>query len=155
MEDDKATELAMDCDPTSYEFSGKVMLITVLVLFLVLAIIVCFHLRRSRHLRQAHPLALNSDHNTSSSSSSKGLEPSALKSLPIFYVSKAKAHGPPLECAVCLSELENNETVRVLPKCNHCFHIDCIDMWFQSHSSCPLCRAPVQPVSLIAITLHM
>ncbi|CAK9164077.1 unnamed protein product [Ilex paraguariensis] len=152
MEDDNATGLARDCDPTSFEFSGKVMLmISILVLLLVLAIIVCFmythwfHLRRSPHLRQAHPLALTSYHNnTTTSSSSKGLEPSVLKSLPIFYVSKT--HGPPLECAVCLSELENNDMGRVLPKCNHCFHIDCIDMWFHSHSSCPLCRAPVQPI---------
>lgn len=49
-----------------------------------------------------------------------------------------------MDCAVCLSEFEEGETGRVLPKCNHSFHIDCIDMWFQSHSTCPLCRAPVE-----------
>ncbi|KHN26534.1 RING-H2 finger protein ATL2 [Glycine soja] len=50
--------------------------------------------------------------------------------------------GP--ECAVCLSEFEPGETGRVLPKCNHSFHIECIDMWFHSHDTCPLCRAPVE-----------
>lgn len=49
-----------------------------------------------------------------------------------------------LECAVCLSEFVKNETGRVLPECNHGFHLECIDMWFLSNSTCPLCRAPVQ-----------
>lgn len=45
---------------------------------------------------------------------------------------------------MCLSEFEHGETGRVLPKCNHSFHTECIDMWFHSHSTCPLCRAPVE-----------
>jgi hypothetical protein len=36
--------------------------------------------------------------------------------------------------------------VRLLPKCNHSFHINCIDMWFHSHSTCPICRSPVEKV---------
>lgn len=52
-----------------------------------------------------------------------------------------------MECAVCLSEFREGEVGRKLPKCNHSFHIDCIDMWFLSHSTCPLCRAGVQPES--------
>lgn len=48
-----------------------------------------------------------------------------------------------LECAVCLCEVCEGEKARLLPKCNHGFHVDCIDMWFQSHSTCPLCRNPI------------
>jgi hypothetical protein len=50
-----------------------------------------------------------------------------------------------LDCAVCLCELEENEKVRLLPNCRHCFHVDCIDMWFLSHSTCPICRTSAQP----------
>ncbi|KAM7252514.1 hypothetical protein ACFE04_024397 [Oxalis oulophora] len=47
------------------------------------------------------------------------------------------------DCSVCLSEFEKDETVRLLPKCNHAFHISCIDTWLRSHTNCPNCRAPI------------
>ncbi|EXB38915.1 RING-H2 finger protein ATL1 [Morus notabilis] len=47
------------------------------------------------------------------------------------------------ECAVCLSAFEEGEEIRKLPRCRHCFHAPCIDMWLFSHSDCPLCRTPV------------
>ncbi|GMY25696.1 RING-H2 finger protein ATL74-like [Fagus crenata] len=44
------------------------------------------------------------------------------------------------ECPICLGEFEDGEKVRILPKCNHGFHVECIDTWLLSHSSCPNCR---------------
>jgi hypothetical protein len=49
------------------------------------------------------------------------------------------------ECAVCLSDFEEEDDLRLLPGCKHVFHQDCIDVWFQSHSTCPLCRASLVP----------
>ncbi|XWS74710.1 hypothetical protein CRYUN_Cryun01aG0021100 [Craigia yunnanensis] len=46
-------------------------------------------------------------------------------------------------CCVCLYEAEEGERLRRLPRCNHCFHVDCIDAWFQYRSTCPLCRNEV------------
>ena len=45
-----------------------------------------------------------------------------------------------LECAVCLSRFEDADILRLLPKCKHAFHLDCVDTWLISHSTCPLCR---------------
>jgi hypothetical protein len=45
-----------------------------------------------------------------------------------------------LECAVCLCQFEDNDILRLLPKCQHAFHVDCVDLWLASHSTCPLCR---------------
>ncbi|CAL9110268.1 unnamed protein product [Musa acuminata var. zebrina] len=44
------------------------------------------------------------------------------------------------ECAICLSEFAPGERVRVLPGCNHGFHVHCIDRWLASRLSCPTCR---------------
>ncbi|XP_004958320.2 E3 ubiquitin-protein ligase EL5 [Setaria italica] len=46
------------------------------------------------------------------------------------------------DCAVCITELKAGDTARVLPRCGHGFHVDCVDMWLRSHSTCPLCRCP-------------
>lgn len=47
------------------------------------------------------------------------------------------------ECSVCLSEFQEEEMLRLLPKCNHAFHVSCIDTWLRSHTNCPLCRAGI------------
>lgn len=47
------------------------------------------------------------------------------------------------DCSVCLTEFEDGDDLRLLPKCSHAFHLNCIDTWLRSHKNCPLCRAPV------------
>lgn len=44
------------------------------------------------------------------------------------------------ECVICLSEFIKGDRLRILPSCNHGFHVKCIDKWLKSHSSCPTCR---------------
>ncbi|KAF8036147.1 hypothetical protein BT93_C1985 [Corymbia citriodora subsp. variegata] len=61
-------------------------------------------------------------------------------------------------CAVCLSQLSEDDEVRELRNCCHVFHRECIDRWVDhdghqdhdhdhdhddNHKSCPLCRAPL------------
>jgi hypothetical protein len=48
-------------------------------------------------------------------------------------------------CAVCQSEWEEGDEVRVLP-CGHQFHTGCVDRWLGRHKACcPLCKADVRP----------
>ncbi|CAA6657732.1 unnamed protein product [Spirodela intermedia] len=73
-----------------------------------------------------------------------GLDDSAIKTLPLsFFSAKAARHLFYRECAVCLVEFEENDSLRTLPLCAHAFHVDCIDVWLRSHANCPLCRAAV------------
>lgn len=56
------------------------------------------------------------------------------------------------DCSVCLGEFCDGELVRLLPKCGHTFHLPCIDRWLRSHVSCPLCRAPIVPLSAAPVS---
>ncbi|GAB2226584.1 hypothetical protein Droror1_Dr00022395 [Drosera rotundifolia] len=40
------------------------------------------------------------------------------------------------------------QILRMLPKCNHAFHPDCIGGWLVSHSTCPVCRADLTKLAL-------
>ncbi|XP_004145311.1 RING-H2 finger protein ATL63 [Cucumis sativus] len=83
----------------------------------------------------------------SAPSNSKGLDPSVISAIPLFvYESEEKkcaAAAAAMECVICLSEFEERELGRRLPKCRHGFHLECIDMWLNSHANCPVCREPV------------
>ncbi|PKU75174.1 E3 ubiquitin-protein ligase ATL6 [Dendrobium catenatum] len=46
-----------------------------------------------------------------------------------------------LECAVCLCEFVDDDLLRLLPICSHVFHRNCIDVWLDSHVTCPVCRS--------------
>ncbi|CAK8578924.1 unnamed protein product [Lathyrus sativus] len=88
---------------------------------------------------------VSSSSRTSSNSSSqlvnKGIKKKALKTFPtVSYSTELKLPGLDTECVICLSEFTKAEKVRILPKCNHGFHVRCIDKWLKAHSSCPKCR---------------
>ena len=70
-----------------------------------------------------------------------GVDQSHIDSLPVFQYKAIIGVKDPFDCAVCLSEFEPEDKLRLLPKCSHAFHMDCIDTWLLSHSTCPLCRS--------------
>ncbi|WOH14392.1 hypothetical protein DCAR_0933911 [Daucus carota subsp. sativus] len=89
---------------------------------------------------------------------SRGLSEEVITTFPTMAYSEVKdlkiGKGA-LECAVCLNEFEDDETLRLLPKCDHVFHPECIDLWLASHVTCPVCRAdlvpkPVESAELLA-----
>ncbi|KAJ7956975.1 RING-H2 finger protein [Quillaja saponaria] len=92
-------------------------------------------------LRCSSIVANDSGSNTPARLANKGVKRKALKTFPtINYSAEMKLPSLDTECAICLSEFSNGERVRLLPKCNHGFHVRCIDKWLSSHSSCPKCR---------------
>lgn len=44
------------------------------------------------------------------------------------------------QCSVCLGEYQAEDRLQQIPACGHTFHMDCIDMWLTTHTTCPLCR---------------
>ncbi|KAL4278822.1 hypothetical protein GQ457_03G040550 [Hibiscus cannabinus] len=145
-------------DSTAVAITGKIMVIAIIILFVVVVFVLFLHLyakwfwwrieeptppsssRRRRRFEftpgqdTAHPQR-----------ATKGLDPTILASLPVLMFSQEKFKEG-LECAVCLCEVVEGEEARLLPKCNHGFHVECIDMWLKSHTTCPLCRNSVVAV---------
>lgn len=86
---------------------------------------------------------------TSSSSSSvpPGLDPTAIKTLPLLpYDTKKRIRSyggseAGCDCVVCLTMFGDGEVVKAIPCCGHLFHPQCIDSWLVTHASCPLCRS--------------
>ncbi|PPR86379.1 hypothetical protein GOBAR_AA34313 [Gossypium barbadense] len=71
-----------------------------------------------------------------------GVDQSLIDNLPVFhYKSIIGLKHNPFDCAVCLCGFEVEDKLRLLPICSHAFHMECIDTWLLSHSTCPLCRA--------------
>ena len=139
------------------EITGKIMVVAIIFLFMVVVFVLVLHLYakwfwwsmeenaapqpRRRRRRRRFVFAPGQDP-VIYETHQVGLDPSVLKSLAVL-VFQPEEFKEGLECAVCLSEIVEGEKLRLLPKCNHGFHVDCIDMWFHSHSTCPLCRNPV------------
>ncbi|XWS74367.1 hypothetical protein CRYUN_Cryun02cG0209100 [Craigia yunnanensis] len=143
-------------------YDGNVMLAAIISLLLVIFFVLLLHVYAKWFLAQARQRSRSSSMSVSHvfrpdrfhhfhaftfdttfpSSPSKGLDSSVVSSIPSFvYKMEEYKHG--LECVICLSPFEDNDVGRNLPKCGHGFHVDCIDMWLQSHSNCPICRAHV------------
>ncbi|KAI4381096.1 hypothetical protein MLD38_007205 [Melastoma candidum] len=70
-----------------------------------------------------------------------GVDQSFIDMLPVFHYKAIQGKKvESFDCAVCLCEFEPEDKLRLLPKCSHAFHVECIDTWLLSHSTCPLCR---------------
>ncbi|KAI4368400.1 hypothetical protein MLD38_016959 [Melastoma candidum] len=90
----------------------------------------------------------------------RGLDDAVIRSIPVRNFKSRGAgagedgnRGGPgerssCECAVCLNEFQEDEKLKVIPSCCHVFHVDCIDVWFQSNANCPLCRTNISSVVL-------
>ncbi|GLU04619.1 hypothetical protein SLE2022_217570 [Rubroshorea leprosula] len=79
---------------------------------------------------------------TAKQATEKGLSVAELEKLP-KVTGKELVMGT--ECAVCLEEIEDEQPARMVPGCNHGFHLQCADTWLTKHSVCPVCRAKLEP----------
>ena len=43
------------------------------------------------------------------------------------------------DCQVCFEKFVDDDKILKLP-CKHLYHKDCIEPWFRTHNTCPVCR---------------
>ncbi|KAH7567706.1 hypothetical protein JRO89_XS07G0126800 [Xanthoceras sorbifolium] len=129
-----------------------IMVVLVSVFFLMGFFSIYIRQCAQRHIRPNNTtdpyLIFLAGNNRRSRRAARGLEASVINTFPTFLYSAVKGlkiGKESLECAVCLNEFEDEETLRLIPKCSHVFHPDCIDAWLASHTTCPVCRANLVP----------
>jgi len=47
-------------------------------------------------------------------------------------------------CSICQDNYTEGQAVRELSHCNHVFHRNCIETWFQQNVHCPVCRHDIR-----------
>ncbi|XVF55887.1 hypothetical protein PTKIN_Ptkin06aG0072300 [Pterospermum kingtungense] len=80
-----------------------------------------------------------------------GLDEQTIKSYPKLLYSEAKLKNKDSTatcCSICLADYKSSDTLRLLPDCNHLFHLKCVDPWLRLHPTCPLCRTSPIPTPL-------
>ncbi|MED6172900.1 hypothetical protein PIB30_054226 [Stylosanthes scabra] len=141
-------------EPLPNDKSMMAIMIIIVFMFLLSAFITLYSRHCNRRPARLQASRLNiamvtgelNDHR--SHGDSVGLSRETIERFPTFLYSAVKGHKIgtcALACAVCISEFEDEETLRFIPKCSHVFHPTCIDAWLLSHSTCPVCRADLVP----------
>lgn len=120
-----------------------ILLVVILVVFFLATSVICLCKCFVENLFTSWRLHNSPTVNVVVVNSRLGLDRSVVQSFPTFVYSSVKElrrekYG--LECAICLLEFEDDSVVRLLTFCYHVFHQECIDLWLESHKTCPVCR---------------
>ncbi|KAL5732891.1 hypothetical protein ACOSQ2_032583 [Xanthoceras sorbifolium] len=152
-----------ELDDRNFQIRGRTLFFTV-VLFAVVLLVTLFFLYTRWVCRFSHH---HDHHHHRSSSSSQpshapqqfgvgGLDPTAIETLPVtLHLSSMPPEnkyggGGENDCSICLGEFEDGDKVKILPRCQHSYHCECIDRWLRTRSSCPLCRNSLRVDSVVS-----
>jgi len=58
---------------------------------------------------------------------------------------------PQEECSICKLTYKEMDVLRKLHACQHSFHVDCVDKWFEKSRYCPLCRCDITQPPLASV----
>ncbi|KAK8485268.1 hypothetical protein V6N13_062735 [Hibiscus sabdariffa] len=127
----------VDLDDRDFEIHGRTVFFTVVLFAILLIFTLIFIYARwlcgSRH-PQEQPTSSHAPLPPPPPQQPRGLDPDAINALPLTVATRGS------ECCICLGVFEDDEKVKALPNCQHCYHPECVDKWLSSESSCPLCR---------------
>ncbi|XP_038690897.1 RING-H2 finger protein ATL40-like [Tripterygium wilfordii] len=151
---------------SSFSPSRRILIISIISLLVITILIVMLHLY-SRYLRRRQLREIRQRRNTLNRLISAqiapdvpnyrdddppkiGLNPSVIASLPrLPYKSTSDQNSESIvECSVCLGNIIDETPVRLLPNCKHMFHVECIDVWLASNTTCPVCRTTAEPMKV-------
>ncbi|XP_062219331.1 RING-H2 finger protein ATL58-like [Phragmites australis] len=123
----------------AFIFSVPVFFTLVSLLFFYL-----FYLRRRRANWESLQMRANNLIRGDNPRSQCGLKKEMREMLPVV-IFKESFLIRETQCSVCLADYQPDEQLQRIPPCGHTFHIDCIDHWLSTNTTCPLCRVSLLP----------
>ncbi|KAL4307334.1 hypothetical protein HN51_041676 [Arachis hypogaea] len=141
-----------DDDDSSSGFQFSPLIVAVIGILASTFILVTYYTVISRFCRNRGRVNDQANHSNddtvnnnepSQVAATSGMDEAQIKSITVCKYIKNGGLVEGSDCSVCLSEFQENESLRLLPKCNHAFHLPCIDTWLKSQASCPLCRSNI------------
>lgn len=132
---------AAEFDDSDFQIRGLTLFFMIVLFTIILLGTFIFLYARRVCLFRAPPLPANASpvHSAHPSPPTpQGLDAVTINNLPTVL---CKGNSTESECCICLGTFLDGDTVRVLPHCDHSFHLECVDKWLTTQSSCPLCRA--------------
>uniref|UniRef100_A0A0D9VH40 RING-type E3 ubiquitin transferase n=1 Tax=Leersia perrieri TaxID=77586 RepID=A0A0D9VH40_9ORYZ len=130
----------------AFIFSVPVFFTFVLLLFFYL-----FYLRRRRANWQSLRMRTNNLIRGDNPRLECGIKKELREMLPVV-IFKESFLIRETQCSVCLADYQPDERLQRIPPCGHTFHIDCIDHWLSTNTTCPLCRVSLLPAPKTAST---
>lgn len=146
----KSTSASMG-DGVLKVYQAFIFSIPIFFTFVLLFSFYLFYLRRCRRLRsdrssshlQLQLPTLSTNH---ISRPEQGLKKELREMLPVIVFMESFSVRE-TQCSVCLGDYQAEDRLQQIPACGHTFHMDCIDHWLATRTTCPLCR-----LSLLAST---
>ncbi|KAL6899764.1 hypothetical protein ACP4OV_006422 [Aristida adscensionis] len=123
----------------AFIFSVPVFFTFVLLLFFYL-----FYLRRRRANWQSLRMRTSNLIRADNTRLECGLKKEVREMLPVV-IFKESFLIRETQCSVCLADYQPDERLQRIPPCGHTFHINCIDHWLSTNTTCPLCRVSLLP----------
>lgn len=135
------------CSKVSLElklYQAFIFCVPIFFTLILLFLFYLFYLRRRRlrwpSIRTRNiPFSFHSEESDDSSRAELGLKKEVRELLPVIVFKESFSVKDP-QCSVCLGDYQAEERLQQIPACGHTFHMDCIDHWLATHSTCPLCR---------------
>ncbi|PKU70109.1 RING-H2 finger protein ATL73 [Dendrobium catenatum] len=138
---------------TDWNFDKNIVIIPAILLYALLCALGLYSLIPCA-LRWSQRLPFETTEATTMQLAMTGLKKSNLRRIPVATY-RSNTNILTTECQICLVDFIEGEKVRVLPSCNHIFHVRCIDIWLSSHSSCLTCRHSLLDRSVASVCIDV